>query len=196
MDKRKNTDGDFLISERDALTIEKIEELVERNPDYFGRFDADGGEDNLLEMAGVALGTEAVDFKDKVLTDPTLKPRTLGEVVVTMTVPGFERMEFLLAKQLTKERRKDRQVWLGLTGEEEKEQKHEVRVKTLAYLLRGEPLRVPGWKSANLNPAESPLAERFIERFSDEENETFIEQLETLYLGKLLPDEYYKPRLG
>lgn len=115
-----------------------------------------------------------------------LKPRNLGEVVVEITPQGFDTMEFLFAKQLSRDARKNRQQWLGMTEPEEKDREHEVLVLTLSKLLLAEPLNVPDWTTTD-DPAGL-----FISYFSGEEYETFIEQLNTLYLGKLLPIEYYK----
>lgn len=166
--------------------VAELTQLVANNPLVFGETKSDPKD--ALRAATFFL-TEEVNRRAEL--QKHLRAKTLGEVVVVITIPGFGAMEFLFAKQLSSERRKNRQAWLGMTEADEKDKQHEVTVKTLANLLRSEPLGVPDWDEAATGET---LIEKFVTRFLDEENEVFIVQLNSLYLGKLLPDEYYRPR--
>ncbi|HXG86534.1 MAG TPA: hypothetical protein VNI84_21125 [Pyrinomonadaceae bacterium] len=125
--------------------------------------------------------TEAADAGEK-----QLRAKTLGEVVVTISSDDFVNMQFLFAKQLSREKHANRQEWLGLTTDEMVTKKHEVAVRDFAQLIREEPLNVPNWKTGT----KETLKDRFIHYFDNEENASFIEWLNVLYLGKLVPREY------
>ena len=84
-----------------------------------------------------------------------LQARTLGEVVVKVTPKDFPTMEFLFGLLLKKDELKNRQAWLSMTEEEEKDRQHEVKVKTFAMLIRAEPLRVPGWITEKDRPGDT-----------------------------------------
>lgn len=170
--------------------VTNIFDFLRANRDVFGT----GGDNNEM-LAGLKcyLENEVEKFNE---SKKHYQPVSLGEVVVSITPEGFETMEFVFGKMLKRDALKTKQVWLGMTEEEEKsgERAHEVRVKTMAQLIRREPLRVPDWKAKVNN--EQTLAEQFVERFIDEDNESFINQLDVLYGNAILPNEFFARRFA
>lgn len=110
--------------------------------------------------------------------------RDFNTINVTLTFEDYEPMRFKFRRALTKELAEKKQLFYGLTDEEQAEGRSAYRVEILAACLIETPENVPNYEHEGLD-----IDGAFRQYFSKAENVELLNWIYTVYQGKLYPKE-------